>query len=63
MELRGTMAFGSEAAAREYASSLPKAAEAVVVEVKNVEDTRLGYTTAQCRTLWWNVHYNTRYAK
>jgi hypothetical protein len=50
--------FLSEADATSFAASLPDGSEAVVIEEKNTEDSRLGSTTAQCRTLWWKVCYN-----
>jgi len=55
---RLTEMFKTVEEAEAFAASLPAGSEQVVIPVKNTEDFRLGCTTAQCRTMWVNVHYN-----
>ena len=57
---RYTKMFKTTAEAEAFKETLPTGSEAVVVSVKNTEDFRLGHTTAECRTLWVNVHYNEK---
>ena len=57
---RCTKTFKIIAEAEAFAEALPAGSEAVVVPVKNTEDYRLRRTTAECRTLWVNVHYNEK---
>lgn len=55
---RCTETFKTIEEAETFKAALPVGSEAVVMPVKNTEDYRLGCTTAECRTLWVNVHYN-----
>jgi len=57
---RKSEVFLSKQDADFFAASLPDGSEAVVTETKNTEDFRRGKTTAECRTLWWNLHYNEK---
>ena len=57
---RCTEIFKTIEEAETFKATLPDGSEAVMVLVKNTEDFRLGHTTAECRTLWVNVHYNEK---